>query len=154
MAPVAGGTPQASTATTPAVFHGWSPDGGTIVFSAERNGQTDIYTIPAAGGPEKRLTNGQGRNENPEYSPDGASIYFNSDRRGSVQIWRMRADGGDPEQLTSGEFNNWFPHPSPDGQFLLFISYDKSVRGQPQNADATLAPAQPGRPRASACSPN
>ena len=50
----------------------------------------------------------------------------------------MRADGSDSEQLTSGDFNNWFPHPSPDGQLLLFISYDKNVKGQPQNADATL----------------
>jgi hypothetical protein len=138
VAPVAGGAPRRVTANTPAVFHGWSPDGQTIVFSAERVGQADIYTIPAAGGAEKRLTNGQGHNENPEYSSDGASIYFNSDRRGSVQIWRMRADGSDPEQLTSGDFNNWFPHPSPDGQLLLFISYDKNVKGQPQNADATL----------------
>jgi TolB protein len=136
--PLAGGAPRRLTQNSPAAFHGWSPDGQTIVFSAERGGQTDIYTIPAAGGAEKRLTNGQGRSENPEFSPDGAYIYFNSDRRGSTQIWRMRADGTEPEQLTSDGFNNWFPHLSPDGKLMLFLSYDKSVKGQPQNAGATL----------------
>ena len=69
VAPVAGGAPRRITANTPAVFHGWSPDGQTIVFSAERAGQADIYTIPAAGGAEKRLTNGQGRNEIPNTPP-------------------------------------------------------------------------------------
>ena len=37
------------------------PDGKTIVYCAERNGDFDIYAVPAAGGEERRLTAAQGR---------------------------------------------------------------------------------------------
>ena len=55
-----------------------------------------------------------------------------------MQIWRMRADGSQQEQVTSDEFNNWFPHPSPDGKWLVFLSYEKDVKGHPENKDVTL----------------
>jgi hypothetical protein len=32
------------------VWHGWSPDGKTLAYCAERNGEFDIYTIPVNGG--------------------------------------------------------------------------------------------------------
>src|SRR5262249_18345684 len=107
-------------------------------YCAERNGEFDIYTIPAGGGPETRLTTTPGLDDGPDYSPDGQWIYFNSDRSGQVQIWRMRADGTQPEQVTHDDFNNWFPHPSPDGKWLVFLSYAKDVKGHPENKDVTL----------------
>jgi Tol biopolymer transport system component len=55
-----------------------------------------------------------------------------------MQIWRMRVDGSQSEQVTSDEFNNWFPHPSPDGKWLVFLSYEKDVKGHPENKDVTL----------------
>ena len=55
-----------------------------------------------------------------------------------MQIWRMKPDGSDQEQVTDDEFNNWFPHPSPDGQWLVFLSYEKTVTGHPENKDVTL----------------
>lgn len=41
-------------AATPSYFHGWSPDGKTLAFVAQRHGsgQYDIYGMPAIGGPE------------------------------------------------------------------------------------------------------
>ena len=55
-----------------------------------------------------------------------------------MQIWRMLANGQDQQQLTSDTSNNWFPHPSPDGKWLLFLSYEKSVKGHPENQDVRL----------------
>ena len=55
-----------------------------------------------------------------------------------MQVWRMRADGSEQEQVTADEYNNWFPHPSPDGKWLVFLSYDKEVKGHPENQDVTL----------------
>ncbi len=136
--PVGGGTPGLVTPTGPSYWHGWSPDGKTLAFCGERGGAFDIYTIPAAGGTETRLTTADGLDDGPEYSPDGKSIYFNSDRTGTMQIWRMNLDGTDQEQVTSDEFNNWFPHPSPDGRSLVFLSYEKSVVGHPEDRDVTL----------------
>src|SRR5262245_66329923 len=34
----------------------YSPDGATIAFTGEYDGNTDVYTVPAAGGVPKRLT--------------------------------------------------------------------------------------------------
>ena len=132
------GRPGSSRRPGPSYWHGWSPDGKTLAYCGERDGEFDIYTIPAEGGHETRLTTAKGLDDGPEYSPDGKSIYFNSDRTGTMQIWRMKPDGSDQEQVTDDEFNNWFPHPSPDGRSMVFLSYEKDVAGHPENKDVTL----------------
>jgi TolB protein len=136
--PIGGGTPRRVTQKSPSYWHGWSPDGKTLAFVGERNGDFDIYAIPAAGGEETRLTTAKGLDDGPEYSPDGKYIYFNTERTGHMQIWRMRADGSEQEQVTFDEFNNWFPHLSPDGQWMVFLTYDASVTGHPENKDVML----------------
>ncbi|MGE3818225.1 MAG: cellulase family glycosylhydrolase [Isosphaeraceae bacterium] len=136
--PVTGGTPRLVTPTGPSYWHGWSPDGKTLVFCGERDGEFDIYSIPAEGGAETRLTTARGLDDGPEYSPDGQFIHFNSDRSGTMEIWRMKADGSAQEPVTTDEFQNWFPHPSPDGRFLVFLSYEKDVAGHPADKDVTL----------------
>jgi len=138
IAPIGGGAPQRITQKSPSYWHGWSPDGKTLVFVGERNGDFDIYAIPMAGGEEKQLTTAKGLDDGPEYSPDGKYIYFNSERTGHMQIWRMRTDGGEQEQITFGEGNDWFPHLSPDGQQMVFVTYDASVKGHPENKDVML----------------
>ena len=142
--PATGGTPQRITKLGPSYWHGWSPDGRTLAYCGERGGEFDIYTIAAAGGEETRLTTAKGLDDGPDYSPDGKFIYFNSDRSGTMHIWRMRADGSEQEQITTDEFNNWFPHPSPDGKWLVFLSYEKDVKGHPENKDVTLRIMPPG----------
>jgi hypothetical protein len=136
--PIGGGAPRLVTQKSPSYWHGWSPDGKTLAFTGQRNGEPDIYTIPAAGGEETRLTTAKGLDDGPEYSPDGKYIYFNSERTGHMQIWRMLADGGNQEQVTFGERNDWFPHISPDGRLMVFVSYEKDVTGHPPNKDVEL----------------
>ncbi|WP_081735206.1 TolB family protein [Paenibacillus gorillae] len=123
--PLTGGAPVLITPMGPSYLHGWSPDGSTLSYCAERDGEYDIYTIPAIGGLEKRLTDSSGLNDGPEYSPDGSHIWFNSVRSGLMQVWRMNADGSEQTQMTFEESNNWFPHISPDGQWAAYISYRK-----------------------------
>ena len=136
--PISGGAPRRITKSAPSYWHGWSPDGKTLAFVGERNGDFDIYSIPVEGGEETRLTTAKGLDDGPEYSPDGKFIYFNSERTGQMQIWRMRADGSEQEQITKDAFNNWFPHISPDGNWMVILSYDKSVTGHPENKDVQL----------------
>jgi len=136
--PIAGGTPRPITPNAPSYWHGWSPDGKTLAFTGERNGNFDIYSIPAAGGDETRLTSAEGLDDGPEYSPDGAWIYFNSERTGHMQIWRMKADGSEQEQVITEESNDWFPHISPDGQWMVFLAYEKGVTGHPGGKDVEL----------------
>lgn len=124
--PFEGGHARLVTPIGPSYLHGISPDGKTLAYCAERNGNFDIYTIPFEGGEEKRLTDAPGLDDGPEYSPSGRHIWFNSVRTGLMQIWRMKADGSDQTQMTfDTESNNWFPHVSPDGENVVFISYKK-----------------------------
>ncbi len=136
--PLHGGAPRPVVEAAPSYWHGWSPDGTTLAYCAERGGEYDIYTIPVGGGAERRLTTAKGLDDGPDYSPDGKFIYFNSDRTGHMHIWRMKADGSEQEQITKDDWNNWFPHPSPDGKWLVFLSYEPDVKGHPENKDVML----------------
>ncbi|RIH65297.1 biopolymer transporter TolR [Mariniphaga sediminis] len=121
--PLKGGTPQKVTSKGPSYWHGWSPDDRWLTYCAERDGNYDVYKIPAEGGEEIRLTTTKGLDDGPEYSPDGKIIYFNSVRSGSMEIWCMKPDGSEQQQVTDDAFQNWFAHPSPDGRWLMMISY-------------------------------
>jgi Tol biopolymer transport system component len=151
--PATGGEPRRVTSLGPSYWHGWSPDGKTLAYCARRDGEFDVYTIAADAEnstAETRLTTAPGLDDGPDYSPDGQFIYFNSDRTGQMRIWRMKADGSEQQQLTSDEaYGDWFPHPSPDGKWLVFLSYDKSVKGHPPNKDVALRlmPVSGGPPR-------
>ncbi len=136
--PITGGEPKRITESSPSYWHGWSPDGQTLVFCGQRNGKFGIFTIPASGGLETRLTQTDGLDDGPDYSPDGKKIYFNSDRTGQMQIWRMETDGSGMERVTSDGYNDWFAHVSPDGCWMVFLSYDSSVKGHPPDKDVML----------------
>ncbi|HKG14456.1 MAG TPA: hypothetical protein VKB12_14100, partial [Pyrinomonadaceae bacterium] len=149
--PLRGGVPHRVTAKSPSYLHGWSPDGRFLVYTAERDGEFDIYRIPTGGGEETRLTDAKGLDDGPEYTPDGRFIYFNSNRTGRMQLWRMRADGSRQEQVTDDEFNNWFPHVSPDGRWIVFLSFGQDVPSGDhpfyKHVYLRLMPASGGKPR-------
>lgn len=139
--PLTGGTPRQVTEQGPSYWHGWSPDGKTLAVIANRGGDYDVYAIPAAGGPETRLTATPGLDDGSEYSPDGQWIYFNSVRSGNMKIWRMHADGSNPQQVTFGDDSrDWFPHVSPDGNWIAFVSFgtDVTVGDHPPDRDVML----------------
>lgn len=124
--PVSGGVPRLITPLGPSYLHGWSPDGKTLCYCAERNGEFDIYTIPAEGGVETRLTDSPGLNDGAEYDSLGEYIWFNSVRSGLMQAWRMKADGSEQTQMTFDEnWNTWFPHISPDRKLVSMVCYKK-----------------------------
>ena len=116
--------PRLVTPIGPSYLHGWSPDGTTLAYCACRDGEYDVYTIPADGGEETRLTDVPGLDDGPEYAPDGRYIWFNSVRTGLMECFRMDTDGGNPVRITDNGRNNWFPHISPDGRTVAYISYD------------------------------
>jgi TolB protein len=148
--PVTGGTPRrvSNTHDHPHHYylHGISPDGQTLSYVAvEDRGtgrQVNIFTVPAAGGPDTRLSDVAYPNDGPEYSPDGQWIYFSSERAatqpGHAQCFRMRPDGSGIEQLTFDARVNWFPHVSPDGEAVVYISYPEGTLGHPADKDVIL----------------
>jgi TolB protein len=136
--PIGGGPPRRITKNAPSYWHGWSPDGKTLAFVGQRNGEFDIYTISTEGGAEKQLTTAKGLDDGPEYTPDGRWIYFNSVRTGQMHIWKMKPDGSEQTQVTFDNANDWFPHFSPNGRKMVFLTFDKSVEGHPENKDVML----------------
>ncbi len=148
--PATGGEPRLVTPNGPSYWHGWSPDGATLAYCGKRGDNFDIYTIPTAGGAERRLTTAEGLDDGSEFSSDGTKIYFNSERTGVMQIWRMNPDGTQQEPVTTDpNYADWFAHPSPDGKWLVFLSFDPTVKGHPANQNVTLRlmPAAGGKPK-------
>ncbi len=125
--PISGGVPKQITEKSPSYWHGWSPDGKYLIYTAKRNNQWNIYRIPSNGGVEKQLTNNLFLNDGSEYSTDENFIWFNSNRTGTMEIWRMKSEGSEETQITSDAYQNWFAHQSPDGKQLIILSYPPDV---------------------------
>jgi TolB protein len=131
-------------------LHGVSPDGETLAYIGLEpesedwwlRSQANIFLVPAAGGPDRRLTAESKPFDGSEYSPDGEWIYCNtelfSDPVGHAQIARLRPDGTDLQQLTFDERVDWFPHISPDGEQVLFVSFPPGTTGHPANLPVEL----------------
>ena len=132
-------------------LHSWSPDGKKLIFTGQRNGKYDIWSIDIATKREIPLTNNPTLDDGPEYSPDGRYIYFNSVRTGTMKIWRMKPDGSNQEQVTFDEYNDWFPHFSPDGKWIVYLSFPKDIdpTGHPfyKKIYLRLMPASGGVPK-------
>ena len=109
-----------------------SPDGKTVAFTAQYDGNTEVYTIPITGGEPRRLTYSGlvGRDQVGErmgpnnivmgWTPDGKQIVYRSKQwcfSGlRAQLCKVDAQGGLPEFIptTEGGFCSY----SPDGKKL------------------------------------
>ncbi len=83
-------------------FPQWSPDGRSIVFSSDRSGDIEIYTMRADGSGLARLTQSPGRDAHPSFSHDGRRIVFQSPRENGedTNLYLMNDDGSGVRQLT------------------------------------------------------
>jgi tricorn protease len=106
-----------------------SPDGSTVAFTGEYDGNTDAYTIPATGGEPQRLTFHPGVDQVSEWYPDGKSILIRSARASNIQrydrFFKLPAAGGFEQMLplpTAG-----YASLSADANLLAFVSpsYDR-----------------------------
>jgi Tol biopolymer transport system component len=77
----------------------YSPDGLNIAFSTNRDGNYEIYKIPAIGGVATRLTNNAASDRNPAWAFDDSAIAFASDRNTSLRLWAIQTDGSNPSQV-------------------------------------------------------
>ncbi|HEY7862319.1 MAG TPA: peptidase S41, partial [Thermoanaerobaculia bacterium] len=58
----------------------FSPDGRWIAFSANQDGNNDVYVVPSSGGVPRRLTWHPGSDLVQGFTPDGKSVLFSSPR--------------------------------------------------------------------------
>jgi TolB protein len=118
-----------------------SPDGNTVLFSSDRSGNADIWSIPVSGGEPVPFAASPLADDTPIFSPDGSQVLFRSDRAGSSDLWVVPATGGEPRQLTEGPSNEFPGAWSPDGKSTLFAS-DRGGAG----GDLWVVPAAGGEP--------
>lgn len=98
----------------------FSPDGGTVVFSLENGGNTDLYSMQLSSGQMTQLTNAPSIETAPSFSPDGSRIVFESDRSGNQQLYIMSASGGEATRISFGEGRYGTPVWSPRGDMVAF----------------------------------
>ena len=81
----------------------FSPDGQTIAFTGEYDGNTDVFTIPVQGGIPHRITYNPAPDFAVGWTPDGKSILFRSTRTSSsprfTQLFEVSAAGGVAKRL-------------------------------------------------------
>jgi tricorn protease len=100
----------------------FSPDGRLIAFSAEYDGNTDVFIIPVAGGIPKRLTWHPDADLVRGFTPDGKNVLFASRRndfsRRYFQLFTISVEGGFPTKLLIP--NGWHASYSPDGGSMAY----------------------------------
>lgn len=117
----------------------WSPDGATIACYGTDEQQPGfgeplyrVWTVPAAGGPARRLTAGWDRgafllpppavNPGPIWSPDGRALTFLAADAGNVQVVRAAAADGTVRPVATGERHVGWLSAAPAAGRLAFVA--------------------------------
>lgn len=133
------GTPYAirplTTAPGENMLARFAPDGRSIVFQSNRDGNWEIYRASVDGSQAVRLTNDPAVDETPCFSPDGRWIAFvRSSRQGGTnaarEIYLMEAQtGAELIGLARHRADDWSPVFSPRGDQVAFVSDRDDLRG-------------------------
>ena len=109
----------------------FSPDGKWIAFTAEYDGNPDVYIMPSEGGEPKRLTFHPSNDIVLGWTPDGKNVLFRSDRitsppRRNTRLFLVSAQGGLPKVLPvpRGDLTSF----SPDGNKIAYIENSQENR--------------------------
>jgi len=94
---------------------------GQIIFSSNRGGNTNLWTVPAEGGEVVQITKGLGPDLGIHISRDLTKLLYNQQRNMS-DLWIGSLATGSSWQVTFDDRLKYDPNLSPDGQHILFTS--------------------------------
>jgi tricorn protease len=108
------------------IYPRFSPDGNWIAFSSNREGNYDVYVIPATGGKPRQLTFYSADDNVVNWTPDGKKIIFTSARGNGAfpsvaTLWEVPVEGG-VEQPVPTDWGAWASY-APDGKKLAFTRH-------------------------------
>jgi Tol biopolymer transport system component len=110
-----------------------SPDGRTIAFTSDREGQSRIWLKQVTGEGEAALT--AGPDDLARFSPDGTQILFARPDDSSTSLYRAAVLGGEARRVVDGATEgDW----SPDGKRIAFLRL-QSEGGQTVTVVAVVA---------------
>jgi serine/threonine protein kinase len=93
-----------------------SPDGRTVAFTSDRDGQPRVWLKQVSGEGEAPLTTGP--DDFPRFSPDGEQVLFSRPDESGTSLYRAAALGGEARRLLEGASEgDW----SPDGKRIAFV---------------------------------
>lgn len=106
-----------------------SPDGRSVAFTANYDGNRDVYLMPIEGGRPTRLT-WHGEADWVEGFTDDGGVLFSSQRfvhtSRLVQLFTVAASGGPPARLPIPDGDD--AQLSPDGRRIAFITMNRGMR--------------------------
>ncbi|MBS0579335.1 MAG: S9 family peptidase [Proteobacteria bacterium] len=113
-----------------------APDGASVAYLVNRydaaadESQSDLWTVPWAGGAARQLTHGESVSD-PAFTPDGREITFLSARPkdGPSQLWAVPRQGGAPHVLSHVRREIAGYAWAPDGEHVVLVT-----RGEEQPA--------------------
>lgn len=78
----------------------WAPDGSSIAYVSDREGNAEIYAHSIFSGQTRRLSWSPAQDDNPVFSPDGVFVAFESTRDGEPAVYITRSFGTSPIRTT------------------------------------------------------
>jgi len=108
----------------------WSPDGKSIVFESNRDGNWEIYTVNIDNSGLKRITENEADDRRPSWHPDSKNILFESNRGGRNELYTINLLSNKTQKIEIKNFEKeiMFAKFSPDGKKIAFSS-DLSENG-------------------------
>ncbi len=130
LAPRAGGI-ASLTAVPPgqSSFPRFSPDGATLAFAANYDGNRDLYTLPVAGGTPFRVTHFPGSESLCSWTNDNRLMFLTSGLAGlgrQSQLYSVPATGGQPARYPMPY--SGYGSVSQDGQSIAFTPHSTETR--------------------------
>jgi len=95
----------------------WSPDGTSIAFVSDRDGDDEIY-VRSGDGSVRQITHNDWKDSDPAWSPDGSQLAYTSNPEGKIGVWIMNADGTGAKLVANGVKPAW----SPDGRSIAYYA--------------------------------
>jgi len=107
----------------------YSPDGKRILFSSNRSGNLDLWTMELSTGAVRQVTDDSAQDWDPAFTPDGKQILWDSDRTGHLEVWSANLDGSAARQVTQDGVDAENPTETPDRNWIVYWSGNSEKRG-------------------------
>ncbi|HKC24871.1 MAG TPA: LpqB family beta-propeller domain-containing protein, partial [Thermoanaerobaculia bacterium] len=106
-----------------------SGDGETLVFTSNREGNSDIWELNRRSSAVRRLTGHPASDADVFRSRDGKTLLWASTRSGHFEIWAAGGDGSAPRQISKDGADAENPSLSTDGSAIVYASFNEKKRG-------------------------